>query len=209
MKTESENTWAGTEGVKYTKRNPATVEEMNRLKEETYGVTQREIHERYFGDFDRESRVLEVGTNRGIQLEILRLMGFDDLTGVDLNRYALQKGRNQYREINFVEGDARELPFPDDTFDLTFTIGTLVAIPPADIEQVMLEIERVTSSHIWGLEFHAEECTKIQNRGLYWKTDFPKLFTEVTTATEVEREYLSYTDESVEDTAYLLSVSSQ
>lgn len=197
--------WPGEEGVDYVERNPATVEEMDALKVDTYGVTQRAITERYVGDVPRDARVLEVGCNRGIQLEILRLMGFSDLTGVDVSRYALERGREQFADVEFVEGDARNLPFEDDAFDLVFTVGTLITIPPEEVGLVLRELTRVSNRHVWGLEFYDEEYTAIEDRGLYWKSDFPSLFEKLTNATVTEREYLGYVDEDVVDISYRLS----
>lgn len=196
--------WAGDEGIDYTDRNPHSVPEMNELRTQAYGVTQRELNERFLDGLPRDLRILEVGTNMGIQLKILEDMGFEQIYGIDVSKYALSKGRKQYSGVNFIEGSALDIPFDDDCFDLVFTIGVLVAIPPAQIETAMDEIVRCSNRYVWGLEFYADEYTKIEHRDLYWKTDFVDLYRRNYPLEVVNVERLEYVNEDQEDRMYLL-----
>lgn len=55
------------------------------------------------------------------------------------------------RRIGFFQGDARSLPSPDKSFDLTFTVLALEQMWPI-LPQVLAEIHRVTRRHVVFLE---------------------------------------------------------
>jgi ubiquinone/menaquinone biosynthesis C-methylase UbiE len=94
--------------------------------------------------------------NMGIQLKILENMGFDHLYGIDVSEYALSKGRKQYSTVNLIERSTRP-PFEDDCFDLMFTIGILVTIPPEYVETAIDEIVRCSNRYVWdSLLWHGE-----------------------------------------------------
>lgn len=75
--------WGGTFGTKYTDRNTLSVEELNRLYKDTYGVTRTELNSAFLGCMDRSIRILEVGANSGNQLLLLQEMGFENLFGIE------------------------------------------------------------------------------------------------------------------------------
>lgn len=203
QQSDGAKTWAGDAGRQYTDRNPRTVEGMNELRDDAYGHTQFELDERFLGELDRDLRILEVGSNVGVQLRILREMGFENVYGLDVNRYALARSRTEAPDIEVVQASALDIPFPTDAFDLVFTIGVLVTIPPEKVDRAVDEIVRCSRRYVWGLEFFAEEHTAIRDRGLYWKGDFPGRFRERHDLRTVRAERLPYLDDDNEDVMYL------
>lgn len=201
---EQTKKWAGSEGVAYTERNPGTVPELNELKRETYGVSQTELHGRYLSALPDTLDVLEVGTNIGSQLETLRRLGYRNLTGVDVCRYAIDEGRRKHPDLELLAASGHRLPFDDGAFDLAFTAGTLITFPPEEIDVVVDELVRVSDRYVYGIEFYADEYVEIGDRGLYWKTDFVDVFRSRHDLRVLEETYLPYRNENVRDVVYLL-----
>ena len=116
---ETAVSWAG--------RNPSTAYEMDKLWTADYGFKRTTCLERCLRDVPRDAKILEVGTSRGAQLDVLAGLGFTDLMGVDLSAEVLTKNPSPC-----VAGDVIGLPFADRSFDLVFTSGTLVHVPPSN-----------------------------------------------------------------------------
>jgi pseudaminic acid biosynthesis-associated methylase len=173
------DTWGGTFGEEYTKRNDYAPEELDAHYVERYGISRSAINQEFLGTLDRSLRILEVGTNIGLQLTLLQSLGFSDLYGIELQWYAVEKARQRTHQINILQGSALDLPFKDGFFDLVFTSGVLIHIAPEDIHRMLSEIHRCSRRYIWGFEYWAPEYTEVPYRGnqkLLWKTDFAKLY---------------------------------
>jgi SAM-dependent methyltransferase len=74
-------------------------------------------------------RVLEVGCGRGIALPVLaERLRPSSLVGVDIDPALVAIARRQMRaaelDVTVLEGDVRELPFDDGSFDLVIDFGT-------------------------------------------------------------------------------------
>jgi ubiquinone/menaquinone biosynthesis C-methylase UbiE len=64
------------------------------------------------------------------------------VAGVDVSSYAVEHAIGNMRP--FVQlADARELPFPDKSFDVVISINTVHNLERADLAQALREIERV------------------------------------------------------------------
>jgi pseudaminic acid biosynthesis-associated methylase len=203
--------WDGEFGRQYTDRHPETVEGFNKLrKNEQYGTTQLALFKDHFGELDRDLRILEVGTNIGIQLRMLCELGFHRLYGIDVQRYALEKCVNHNTEFGIAQADALHLPFSDDSFDLVFTNETLVMIPPEHIETAMQEIIRCSRKWIWGLEHYADEYTEIEYRGrdrMLWKANFPAIYSEQHDGLElIKRRQLEFLENDNQDVMFLFEL---
>lgn len=97
-----------------------------------------------------DDKVLEVAVGLGHSfLEILRRIDRDNTAyGVDLSPAMLEKTRklvmkNGYTNFRLTEGDARHLPFSDETFDTIYNSYMLDLIPLTDIPVVLKEFYRV------------------------------------------------------------------
>lgn len=97
-----------------------------------------------------DDKVLEVAVGIGLSfLEILkRVDRKNTVTGIDLAPAMLEKTRKLvtkkgYANFELKEGDARHLPFPDETFDVLYNSYMLDLIPLVDFSVVLKEFYRV------------------------------------------------------------------
>jgi pseudaminic acid biosynthesis-associated methylase len=171
--------WRGSFGADYMKRNAAS--------EETF----REIARAYgrildTGGITRElGSVLEVGANIGLKLAGLRrLLGpLVRLSALEPNPAACATLR-EAKELGLaevLESDAYKIPAPDDSYDLVFTNGVLIHVPPDRLPTVMREICRVSRKYVLCTEYFARTPTEIVYRGeagMLWKRDFGRTYLE-------------------------------
>ena len=171
--------WKDKFGKEYTNRNALTLDELERLHENNYGVSRTKLNNIFIGKFDHSIKILEVGSNIGNQLLLLQKMGFKNLYGIEINEYAVELSKQRVNNINIIQGSAFDIPFKNEYFDLVFTSGVLIHIAPHDINLVLNEIYRCTKEYIWGFEYYEEKYTEIIYRGkkdLLWKANFAQLY---------------------------------
>lgn len=196
--TEQLEKWGGEFGKEYTDRNPTSLEELEVLYQQNYGLGRAELNRAFLENMLASIRILEVGSNVGTQLLCLQKMGFKNLYGIEPQAYAVELSKSKTRDINIIKGSGFDLPFKDNYFDLVFTSGVLIHIHPSNIPQVMKEIYRCTKTYIWGFEYYAQEQTEIIYRGhnnLLWKANFSKMFLEQFNDLELVKEkHLPYLD---------------
>ncbi len=94
---------------------------------------------------DRDGRLLDAGAGTGVLGEILHLLGYTDLTGIDLSEGMLEKAREKgvYGTLRRMTLGER-LAFPDGAFDATLSSGVFTTghAPPESLR----EIARITRS---------------------------------------------------------------
>ena len=100
-----------------------------------------------------QDRVLEVAVGTGAALlEILKRVDKANVVyGMDLSPRMLEKARHAvakagFTNVNLRQGDARSLPFDDNTFDVLFNSYMLDLIPLDDMPVVLNEFRRVLKS---------------------------------------------------------------
>jgi ubiquinone/menaquinone biosynthesis C-methylase UbiE len=92
----------------------------------------------------RSKRVLEVGCGHGGGASYLtRTLGPASYTGLDVNRaaIALCRKRHELPNVDFVHGDAEQLPFPDQSFDAVINVESSGAYP--HFSRFLAEVARV------------------------------------------------------------------
>ena len=179
MQTHQMKVWVNQFGRDYTDRNVFTVEGLNKDYSECFGLSRVEMNTSFLDGLPLSTRILEIGCNVGNQLRCLQHMGFENLYGVEVQWYAVEKAKEQTPRSNILQGSAFDIPFRDGFFDLVFTSGLLIHISPTDILHALREMRRCTGKYIWGFEYFADSYTEVNYRGngsLLWKTDFAKLF---------------------------------
>jgi SAM-dependent methyltransferase len=99
-----------------------------------------------FYNLKNESRILDVGCGKGFMLyDFMRLIPGVTIEGIDISEYAITNAKDEVKP--FVKlGDARELPFEDDSFDLVISITTVHNLEREDCKNALQEIERVSSN---------------------------------------------------------------
>ncbi|MFZ1160038.1 MAG: pseudaminic acid biosynthesis-associated methylase [Candidatus Sulfotelmatobacter sp.] len=200
--------WKGEFGREYTDRNTFDVDAVDELYRRDYGITRTAINQEFLGGISKGASFLEVGCNTGNQLLLLQRMGFANLSGVELQPYALEIARSRTRSISLAQGSALGLPHGDASFDVVFTSRVLIHIAPDDLPRVMDEIHRCARSYIWGLEYYAPDVTEVNYRNhskLLWKLDYAQQYLKRFEDLEIVRErHIPYVGGSNVDTVFLL-----
>lgn len=200
--------WRGEFGRAYTDRNALEVHELDELWLKNYGVTRSEINCSFLEGVPKTAKILEVGCNLGNQLALLQDQGYTNLTGIEIQPYALQIARVRLPAVQFHLGSALALPFEDNSIDLVFTSGVLIHIAPADLGQALKEIHRCTRGYIWGSEYFSPRPQTVNYRGhdgLLWKMDYARTYLSLFADLELVRERrLAYIGSSNVDSVFLL-----
>jgi arsenite methyltransferase len=100
------------------------------------------------GRLEAGERVLDLGSGAGTDSLVAAQMVGDQgqVTGIDMTPAMLAKARAAAAEmglsnVEFVEGEAERLPFPDESFDVVISNGVIDLIP--DKDAVFAELHRV------------------------------------------------------------------
>jgi SAM-dependent methyltransferase len=100
------------------------------------------------GRLEARERVLDIGSGAGTDsLVAAHMVGPEGtVTGIDMTPEMLEKARSGaaelgLRNVTFVEGEAEQLPFGDERFDVVISNGVIDLVP--DKDAVFAEIHRV------------------------------------------------------------------
>lgn len=174
---DSPDGWRGVQGAVYATRNPVDPEHLDRMYELKYGTTRTALNERFLRRVPRYAGLLEVGCGNGVQVNLLRRMGFSDVVGFDLNRLAVTDSGP-----GLFVADGLAIPLRSKSRDLVYTSGTLMHIPPAARPQFCAELVRISKRWIWGLELWSEGNMVWTYGGLIptsWSRPEPVTWTEL------------------------------
>ena len=134
-----------------------------------------------------ESSVLDVGCAKGFMLyDFMQVIPGIKVAGIDISQYAIDHA--MYSVKPFVRvANAKELPFPDKSFDLVISITTIHNLPLEECKQALREVMRVSRKHAFVTldSYHNEvERDRMEKWNLTALTymsveDWKKLFAEV------------------------------
>ena len=94
-----------------------------------------------------DTRVLDVGCVKGFMLhDFKEQMPLLTVRGIDISEYAIQNAVESVKPFLSV-GNAKELPFEDNSFDLVISITTLHNLALEECKQALREIQRVSRRH--------------------------------------------------------------
>ena len=131
--------------------------------------------------------MLDVGCAKGFMLhDFKELMPNLTIAGIDISDYAIEHAIKTVKPFLRV-GNARELPYEDNSFDLVISINTVHNVPLKECQQALREIQRVTRQHAfvtmdaWRTEDEKERLLKWNITALTYMhvDDWKKLFEEV------------------------------
>lgn len=135
---------------------------------------------------DRNSVILDVGCAKGFMLhDFKQLIPEATVAGIDISRYAIENAIPDMRPFVQV-GNAADLPFPDNSFDLVISINTIHNLPLDSCKKALQEIERVSRAHSY-ITVDAWRNEDEKARMLKWNltartymhvTDWKRLFDE-------------------------------
>ena len=200
--------WKGEFGRSYSDRNTFDMQSLDLLYRKNYGITRTQINKNFLEGLPSTSSFLEVGCNTGNQLLLLQQMGFLNLSGIELQPYALEIARSRTKNISLTQGSALAIPHGEGIFDVVFTSGVLIHIAPHDLARAMDEIHRCAKTYIWGMEYYAPNLTEVNYRdqsGLLWKTDYAARYLERFKDLElIQEQRIPYLESANVDTVFLL-----
>lgn len=162
--TAQQEWWAGAGGDAYTERNRvnwrARVPFWHRVIE-----------------FTGARSVYEFGCNAGWNLSAIRRYSPDvRCHGHDINVHAAERARAAGLDVSNSTFGIDRL---EDTYDLVFTAGVLIHIPPADLESFMRGVMRLSAQYVLAIEYEAPTEEEIEYRGeggLLWKRPYGELY---------------------------------
>jgi ubiquinone/menaquinone biosynthesis C-methylase UbiE len=123
---------------------------------------QAAMRQAYLGDirFPAEARVLEVGCGTGaVTRELASWPGVAEVVGLDPSPTFLASARRHHPpgNVQFMEGDARALQFPDGSFDVVVFHTTLCHVP--EPERALKQAARVLRPGGWLAVFDGDYAT--------------------------------------------------
>ena len=121
-----------------------------------------------FYNLEPNSKVLDIGCGKGFLLyEFKKLYPELDIYGLDISKYALNNAKEEIKPYLRV-GDANNLPWNDNSFDLVISINTLHCLHNYDLINALKEIERVGKNNKYiCVESYRNEEEKANL--LYWQ----------------------------------------
>ena len=109
---------------------------------------------------DNNSSLLDIGSGKGFMLRDFKeaLPGLQ-IRGIDISEYAIQNSLDDIKDYQDV-GDAKDLPYEDDSFDLALSIVTLHNLPREECAQSLKEIARVSKNSFITLDAYSNDEEK-------------------------------------------------
>ena len=113
-------------------------------------------------------KILDIGCGKGYLLyDFLKVIPDAEIYGIDISDYAINNSKPEIRN-HLQVGNAINLPWPDDTFDLVISITTLHNLHAYDLDLALREMERVGKQHKYlCVESYRTEQEKANL--LYWQ----------------------------------------
>lgn len=169
--TEQLDRWRGAFGDEYTERNQ--VNYTTRLRAWQVMLEGLMLYS-----------ALEIGANRGANLEAIvkTWPTFIRLDGIEPNLQAaggaFHRPLSEHLYIRSQDG-VRYATLDDlqesGTYDLVFTCGVLIHVPPEELDKALRQIYRLSRRYILAIEYYAEQETMIPYRGMdnmLWKRNY-------------------------------------
>jgi len=164
--------WKGTFGDEYTARNSAEVWLTGEKRASAVAVWERMLREVWPG----LSSIMEIGANIGLNLGILReLLPYTPLYAIEPNYVAWMTLVDRYAGLTAWNEAVEEWEPKEGTFDLVFTSGVLIHIPPENLLAATDKIVRAAGRYVLCKEYFDVKPTMIPYHGqdnLLFKRDF-------------------------------------
>lgn len=104
-----------------------------------------DFHNMLFNPIENHSgSILEVGSGEGHLSNHIHTKG-RSIASLDINRLKLIKAKQTYPNLNLIQGDAQNLPFSNNSFDIIISIENFEHL--SDVNQHILEVKRVLKSN--------------------------------------------------------------
>ena len=113
-------------------------------------------------------KILDVGCGKGFLLyDFTLVVPGVEIYGIDISQYAIDNAKEEVRD-RLTVGNATKLPWPDQHFDLVYSLNTLHNLHCYDLDPALREIERVGKKNKYVcVESYRNEVEKANL--LYWQ----------------------------------------
>ncbi len=113
-------------------------------------------------------KILDIGCGKGFLLyDFLKCIPNAEIHGIDISEYAISNSKPEIRGKLLV-GNATELPWNDNYFDLVISINTFHNLHTYELEKALVEMERVGKEYKYiCVESYSNEVQKANL--LYWQ----------------------------------------
>lgn len=113
-------------------------------------------------------KVLDIGCGKGFLLfDFTKVVSGIEVTGIDISEYAIDNSKEEVKDRLQI-CNATELPFPDKSFDLVYSLNTLHNLHCYDLDKALREMERVGRKNKYiCVESYRNEEEKVNL--LYWQ----------------------------------------
>ena len=121
-----------------------------------------------FYDLPKNAKILDIGCGKGYLLfDFLKILPDAEIHGIDISAYAVENSKEEIRGKLRI-GNATNLPYEDNYFDLVISINTLHCLEAPNLFRSLKEIERVGKAHKYiCVESYRNEVEKANL--LYWQ----------------------------------------
>lgn len=121
-----------------------------------------------FYKLPKKAKILDIGCGKGYLLyDFLKILPDAEIYGLDVSHYAVENSKQEIRE-NLLVGNACDLPYEDNFFDLVISINTLHCLEAPNLFRSLKEVERVGKSNKYiCIESYRNELEKANL--LYWQ----------------------------------------
>lgn len=119
-------------------------------------------------DLPDDAKILDVGCGKAFLLyEFTQVLPNAEVAGLDISQYALDHAKEEVRP-HLTQGTAAKLPWPDDSFDLVYSLNALHNLYNYDLWSAIQEMERVgRNAKYITVESYRNEREKVNL--LYWQ----------------------------------------
>lgn len=153
-------------------------------------------------NLEKNAKILELGCNLGRNLEFLRMQGFTDLTGIDINENAFNLGKENYpdlyRILKFHIGKCGNiLENLNEKYDLVYTMAFLMHVDN-DERKKIYEWLKLHARYIICIEpFNDNSPSKIMDGRLFNKIDIQefsnfKIINKIENVKKLSKLYINY-----------------
>jgi protein-L-isoaspartate(D-aspartate) O-methyltransferase len=113
-------------------------------------------------------KILDVGCGKGfLMFDWTKVVPGVEIYGIDISSYAIDNVKEEMKE-NVRVGNATSLPWPDQSFDLVYSLNTLHNLHNYELDPALREIERVGKKNKYiCVESYRNESEKANL--LYWQ----------------------------------------
>lgn len=142
--------------------------------------------------FNKGMRTLEVGCGRGSLSAYFSNAGYD-CTLLDLSPKAIEIAESIFKQnqlkAQFCVGDALNLPFDDDSFDVVFSIGLFEHFNDQQIEKLVKEQSRILSKGGAFIAYIVPEYTQNVQKSFTWINEILKGYAGTSESPDKEEVY--------------------